>query len=260
MAKLYFRYGTMGASKSANLLMINHNYKEKGVQTILWKPSEDTRNIGNIYSRVGISEICYPIEKDENLIEKLEKSLKENNNIGTIFIDEAQFLTKEQVKQLLDITVNNNIDVFCFGLRNSYLLNGFEGSKELLSLAHDIQEIKSKCDCGKKATTHLLKKNGEYIFNGTDTVIGDKEFASVCYQCYYNTKNDAIEDLNNKIAKLKKILPKCINFRSYKSNNKLFIVYSSDGNDQQANEMIEYCRQVFTENEINQMIKLVYCE
>lgn len=260
MAKLYFRYGTMGASKSANLLMINYNYKEKGVQTVLWKPSKDTRNIGNIYSRIGISESCFLIEKDENLIEKLNKSLAENKNIGAIFIDEAQFLTKEQVKQLLKITVNNNIDVFCFGLRNSYLLNGFEGSKELLSFAHDIQEIKSKCDCGKKATTHLLKKNGEYIFNGTDTVIGDKEFTSVCYQCYYNIKNNEIKDLSNKIEKLKKILPKCISFRSYKSNNKLFIAYSSDGNNQQENEMIEYCRQVFTENEINQMIKLVYCE
>ena len=193
MAKLFFRYGTMEASKSANLLMTAFNYKQKNIPILLWKPSKDTRQKGIIYSRVELKQKCSLIKENENLIKKLENE-NINDNVKVILIDEAQFLTKKQVEELLDIVVLKNIDIMCYGLKIGYKLNGFEGSKELLTLAHDIQEIKTICKCGKKATTHLLKQNGKYVFDGEDIIIGDKEFQSVCYECYYKELSKEVKE------------------------------------------------------------------
>ncbi len=195
MAKLFFKYGTMEASKSANLLMTAFNYKQKNIPILLWKPSKDTRQKGVIYSRIGLKQKCSLIKENESLIEKFNN---ENKNAKVIIIDEAQFLSKKQVQELLEIVVLNNINIICYGLKIGYKLNGFEGSNELLTLAHDIQEIKTICKCGNKATTHLLKLNGEYQFTGDDIIIGDKEFESVCYSCYFQEKNKKIDKIAKK--------------------------------------------------------------
>lgn len=188
MAKLFFRYGTMSASKSTELLITAHNYEQKDMKVLVMKPIIDTRDIGVIKSRLGIERKCDIIfEKYDNLFDKFNL-LEDKNNINCILIDEAQFLTELQVVELLHIIIKFNIPIICYGLKIDYMNNGFEGSNALFTLAHDIKELKTVCKCGKKATTHLLKSNGKYVFNGEQIIIGDSEYQSVCYECYFEEK------------------------------------------------------------------------
>lgn len=194
MAKLFFRYGTMSASKSTELLITAHNYEQKGMKVLVMKPNIDTRDKG-IKSRLGIERKCdITFGKNINLFD-LFYILEYKDNINCILIDEAQFLTKTQVVDLLHIVIKFNIPVICYGLKIDYMCNGFEGSNALLTLAHDIKELKTVCKCGKKATTHLLKIDNKYIFNGNQTIIGDSEYESVCYDCYLKEKEKVVNNI-----------------------------------------------------------------
>ncbi len=207
MAKLYYKYGTMNSSKTANLLMTAHNYESQGRRILCLKPSLDTRwsenqidKTGNIKSR-ALPDVhaCELVEKEEDLF-KLVKEYnteliqKYSHGVAAVLVDEAQFLTKNQVKQLADVAENLDIAVLCFGLKNSYM-DGvlFEGSSALLYYAQSLEEIKTLCKyCQRKATMNLRIVNGYAIYSGeTDVVIGDitnpnDGYAQVCYKHYKN--------------------------------------------------------------------------
>ena len=155
MAKLRFYYGTMGSSKTLRLLTTAYNFEEKGIQFMVLKPSIDTRDgEGIIKSRVGLERECIPVGKDVNLYDSIESYNNILNSalqkLDWILIDECQFLTEQQIDQLANIVDNLNIDVMCFGLRTDFQSKLFPASKRLFELADEIEEVKSRCECGKK--------------------------------------------------------------------------------------------------------------
>lgn len=194
MAKLHFKYGCMESSKSANLLMTVHNYESQGKEVILLKPSLDTRSrTGKIESRIGLSHDCIDIDKDTNILDLLNvKSVNSLDTISAIIVDESNFLTKEQVKQLAYICDEYDIPIITYGLKNSYLDGElFEGSAALLYYAEKIEEIKTVCKCGRKATMNLRILNGKPIYDGNiincgDTKEAEDYYVPVCRKHYFN--------------------------------------------------------------------------
>lgn len=198
MAKLYFKHGTMDASKSADLLMTAHKYEQQSKNIICLRPDIDIRTKSNFIESRALTykHTCYCISKNINIYEFIkEKSKLLGKKINCLLIDEAQFLTKEQVIQLTEIVDFFNIPVICYGLKNSYI-NGqlFEGSNALLYFADSIQEIKSVCHfCDSKATMNLRVINGKPIIKsntGETIVIGDINvsddyFISTCRKHYF---------------------------------------------------------------------------
>lgn len=189
MAKLYFRYGAMNSGKTTALIQVAHNYQERGMETFLIKPGVDSKGSTTILSRLSISrDVDLLIDKQANLYSILEEESKKRKNLQCILVDEAQFLTKNQVTQLFEFAVIINIPVICYGLRTDFLLNGFEGSKQLLLLAHSIEELKTICRCGRKALANTRKINGKYVFKGDQVAIDGEEnveYESLCAECYY---------------------------------------------------------------------------
>ncbi|MDD4804875.1 MAG: thymidine kinase [Candidatus Pacebacteria bacterium] len=182
MPKLYFRYGCMGSSKTANALMVKFNYEEKGYKVALMKPSIDDRDGADIIkSRIGLQSKTIVISKAENI---KEWYLSLPNKPDVIIVDEAQFLTESQVNQLKDIAIEY-IPVLCFGLKSDFMTHLFEGSKRLFEIADSIQEIKSICKCGRKAEVNARVKNGKIIDTGNQIEIGGNEsYIGVCYKCW----------------------------------------------------------------------------
>ena len=167
MAKLYFRYGAMNSGKTTALIQVAHNYQERGMETLLIKPGIDSKGSAAIVSRLSISrDVDLLVGKQDNIYTILEKRVMQRKNLRCVLVDESQFLTKEQVTQLFQFAVMINIPVICYGLRTDFLLNGFEGSKQLLLLAHSIEELKTICRCGRKAVANTRKINGKYVFEG----------------------------------------------------------------------------------------------
>lgn len=194
MASLYFNYSTMNAGKSSSLLQAAHNYEERGMRVLLLKPAIDTRDTNKISSRVGLSRLCTLVGVNEDML----KIVLDNEvaSLGCILIDEAQFLSAEQVKQLARIVDGFKIPVMCYGLRTDFMGNLFEGSKALFELADKIQEHKTICHCGSKATMVLrINENGEVLRRGQVVQAGGNEsYMSVCRKHYmegvYNGYND----------------------------------------------------------------------
>lgn len=190
MSKIYFRHGCMNSSKTANLLMVAHNYESQGKIIIIFKPSIDTRSSkGYIESRVGIRHTCVDMDKDFNIHQYIMDNIQP---YSAILIDESQFLTKQQVFQLIQIADRYNIPIICYGLKNSYVSGEiFEGSQALLYYADSIEEIKTVCEyCNKKATMHLRILNGEPIYSGNAIKCGDIEgendyYISTCREHYF---------------------------------------------------------------------------
>jgi len=189
MAKLYFRYGAMNSGKTTALIQVAHNYQERGMQTLLIKPGIDSKGSTKILSRLSISkDVDLLVNKRDNLYTILKAESKKNKNLQCILVDEAQFLTKDQVTQLFELAVIINIPVICYGLRTDFLLNGFEGSKQLLLLAHSIEELKTICRCGRKALANTRKINGKFVFKGEQVAIEGEEnveYEPLCGECYY---------------------------------------------------------------------------
>jgi thymidine kinase len=183
MPKLYFRYGTMSSSKTANLLMVAHNYKLQGKKVLLIRPVIDTRFGDKIKSRCGLeSDIDYLLDKDDPYFKNLDR-----NNLDAILIDEAQFLTEDQVNTLRIISYK--IPVLCYGLRTDYKTNFFEGSKRLMEIADSIEEIKTTCYfCNKKATVNLKHKNNIIIKDGNNDIeLGaEDKYLCSCHECWFN--------------------------------------------------------------------------
>jgi len=174
MAKLYYRYGAMGSSKTANALMVKYNYEERGQKVLLTKPGIDTRDgVQKIVSRCGLESEC-----------TLFEDINENNvkNYDCIIVDEAQFLTKKQAQLLVHFVDDLNIPVVCYGLRADFQGNLFEGSKWLLAWADTIEEVKTICWCGKKATYNArLDEKGNVIKEGEQIVLGaNDKYIGLC--------------------------------------------------------------------------------
>ena len=182
MAKFYFSYSAMNAGKSTVLLQASHNYGERGMQTMLFTAKLDNRSsVGNITSRIGLSEKALTFENKDNLFNLVEKG-NQKEKISCVFIDEAQFLTSNQVWELSEVVEKLNIPVMCFGLRTDFQGNLFEGSARLLAIADELKEIKTICHCGKKAImVARLDSDGKVIKKGAQIEIGGNEkYVSLC--------------------------------------------------------------------------------
>lgn len=192
MAKLYFKYGAMGSSKTAQALITKFNYEEKGMRVLLLKPAVDTRDGETIVkSRIGLSSEALVFRRDANLFDIIRY-----NDIArypdAVIIDEAQFLTRKQTEQLRMAVDKENISVLCFGLRTDFQVRLFEGSKALFELADSISEIKSICRCGNKASVNArIDKDGKIVTDGEQVDIGGNEkYVSMCYKCYMRNTNN----------------------------------------------------------------------
>ena len=188
MAKLYFSYSTMNAGKSTVLLQASHNYGERGMKTMLFTAELDNRSkVGNISSRIGLSEKASTFNNDDNLFSSVEKRLKKDK-ISCVFVDEAQFLTDKQVWELSDVVEILNIPVMCFGLRTDFQGKLFEGSSSLLAIADELKEIKTICHCGKKANMVVrVDSNGKVLREGAQIEIGGNEkYISLCRKHWKN--------------------------------------------------------------------------
>jgi thymidine kinase len=181
MAKLYFRYGAMGASKTANALMVQYNYNERGQKALIFKPSIDNRDGKTIVkSRIGIEKEAIVIYLETNIYKIIEEQLKKEK-IDCVIIDEAQFLTKKHVEELTNIVDIFNIPVITYGLRTDFKGNLFEGSQWLLAWADTIEEIKTVCFCSKKATMNARILNGKIVKEGKQVKIGgNKSYVALC--------------------------------------------------------------------------------
>ena len=174
MAKLYFRYGAMGSSKTANALMVKYNYEERDQKVLIAKPAIDTRNgTHTVYSRCGLESECV-------LFHEITKEMLEN--VDCLIVDEAQFLTKKEVEFLVHIVDDMNIPVVCYGLRADFKGDLFPGSQWLLAWADTIEEVKTICWCGKKAIWNArFDENGNIIRDGEQVVLGANEkYTSLC--------------------------------------------------------------------------------
>ncbi len=184
MAKLYFRYGAMGASKTANALMVRYNYEERGKTALLCKPALENRD-GDLvlHSRMGLEAPCLTAE---DLLSRGEEFFTGPDKPDCIIVDEAQFLTAAQVEGFVKVVDEYRIPVICYGLKSDFQTLLFEGSKRLLELADEIEEIPTICWCGKKARFNARYADGKLIREGETIVLGANEsYTPLCRRHYY---------------------------------------------------------------------------
>jgi thymidine kinase len=182
MAKLYFYYSSMNAGKSTNLLQSSYNYKERGMNTLVLAPGFDDRyEIGKVTSRIGIESEATTFANDTDLFKLVEAS-NVQEPLHCVLIDEAQFLTRDQVFQLSEVTDRLNIPVLAYGLRTDFQGEPFEGSKYLLAWSDNLKEIKAICHCGTKATMVLrMDEHGNAVTEGSQVEIGGNDrYVSMC--------------------------------------------------------------------------------
>ena len=185
MAKLYFKYGDMGSSKTAQALITKYNYEENGLQVWLIKPSADTRDGQQILkSRVGLEAPAEVIPPDMDLFRRF--SLTREGHCSVVIADECQFFTEKQIDQLRQIVDESDIPVICFGLRTDFQTKLFPGSLRLMEVADTIQEIKTICDCGAKATVNArIDSSGHIVTKGAQVVLGGNDsYIAMCHKCY----------------------------------------------------------------------------
>lgn len=183
MAKLYFKYGAMGSSKSAQALTTKFNYEEKGMSVWLIKPSVDDRDGADmIKSRIGLSAHAQVITPTDNIIETFHNAGKHD----VIISDESQFFTPAQIDELRGLVDQENIPVLCFGLRTDFQTRFFPGSMRLMELADSITEIKTICSCGSKATVNArIDENGRVITEGSQVFLGGNDrYTAMCHRCW----------------------------------------------------------------------------
>lgn len=195
MAKLYFRYGAMGSSKSANILMVRYNYEERGQYAILLKPRTDDRDGEHkIQSRIGLSA---PAEYVDDFLKEISKLwngketeyLYHGKKVNAILVDEAQFLSPEEVDTLSDIVDFYEIPVLCYGLRTDFLNHLFPGSRRLMEIADVIEEVPTVCWCGKRAQCNTRYSNGKIVREGAQIMLGSNEsYVALCRKHYKEEK------------------------------------------------------------------------
>lgn len=190
MAKLYFKYGAMGSSKSAQALITKFNYEEQGMRVWLLKPAIDTRDGREmVRSRIGLGVEAHVIEQTDDIFELYQKEQEYN----VIITDECQFFTPEQIDQLRRIVDEKNIPVLCFGLRTDFLTHLFPGSRRLFEVADSISEIKTICKCGVKAIVNArIDSNGNTVTQGEQILLGGNDrYVAMCHKCWKESIKEA---------------------------------------------------------------------
>jgi thymidine kinase len=182
MAKVYFYYSAMNAGKSTMLLQSSYNYRERGMRTLLFLPALDNRDgQGRIRSRIGLDSPAIPLQPGDDLLQRV-RTEHTVDEVSCVLIDEAQFLTPVQVRQLTDVADLLGIPVLCYGLRTDFQGHLFPGSAELLALADDLSELKTICHCGRKATMNLrIGADGRAVKVGAQVEIGGNDrYVAMC--------------------------------------------------------------------------------
>ena len=183
MAKLYFKYGAMGSSKTATALITKYNYEERGMKVWLIKPAADSRDGAFILkSRIGLSSEAEAVSPESDIRVLFRKA----GGADVIIVDECQFLTGPQIDQLRQIVDEDNVPVLCFGLRTDFQTKLFPGSLRLFELADSITEIKTMCDCGRKATVNArIDADGYVVTEGSQVFLGGNDsYIAMCHKCY----------------------------------------------------------------------------
>ena len=190
MSKLYFRYGAMGCGKTMQLLQVAFNYEERGQKVCVIKPAIDTKNDQKLLTRIGPErQTDFTFTPKDNLYDKIAKNYQD---VDCVLVDEAQFMTPAQADQLAEITYKLDIPVIAYGLRLNFRQEdgGFEGATRLLQIAQEIDEIKTICECGRKATRQARFLDSKIVTAGPDILIDDGttkiEYRALCPKCYYN--------------------------------------------------------------------------
>ena len=190
MAKLYFKFGAMGCSKSAQALITKFNYEERGMSVMLMKPALDTCDgADTVRSRIGLEAKAIPVPADCDIYRYYaEKSVPGQ----VVIVDECQFLTPEQVDQLSQIVIDFDVPVLCFGLSTDFLTHLFPGSRRLFEIAESVTEIKSVCKCGKKATVNArIDSEGHVLFSGEQVCLGGNDrYTAMCRKCWLRRKKE----------------------------------------------------------------------
>ena len=185
MSKLYFRYGAMNCGKTTALLQVAHNYEERNMKILILKPGIDTKGDNKIVTRIGLKrKVDHIIKKDENLNDYLKKVGKD---VSCILVDEAQFLTRDQIDELFMFTKLKDIPVICYGLRTDFKSISFPGSLRLFEVADTLEELYTICRCGKRAKFNGRIVNGKFTSSGSQVAIdGENEvsYESLCGKCY----------------------------------------------------------------------------
>ena len=185
MAKLYFKYGAMGSSKTAQALITKYNYEENDLNVWLIKPSADTRDGEQILrSRIGLEATVEVIPPERDVYQVFQDTRQ--GKCDVIIVDECQFMTSRQIDQLRGIVNDFNVPVLCFGLRTDFQTRLFPGSHRLMEVADTIQEIKTMCDCGAKATVNArIDGHGHIVTEGAQVVLGGNDsYIAMCHKCY----------------------------------------------------------------------------
>lgn len=179
--KMYFYFGAMGSSKTANALMTRFNFMEHGKKVLLVKPGIDNRDGANIVkSRIGLFAEAEVVNREQ----RINDVIGDKSKYEILIVDEAQFLTKDQVDELRELVDQGTI-VYCYGLKTDFMCNLFEGSKRLLEVSDVIREIKTMCKCGRKAIINARHNDGKIVYDGDQIVIGgDDKYKAMCHQCW----------------------------------------------------------------------------
>ncbi len=189
MAKLYFKYGAMGSSKTANALITKFNYEERGMKVWLIKPSLDDRDGADVVrSRIGLSENAYIVSS----VTDIYSVFSSDPDYHAIIADECQFFSADQIDQLRHIVDEFDVPVLCFGLRTDFLTHMFEGSRRLFEVADSISEIKTICSCGDKAIVNArIDENGNIVTEGGQILIGGNDsYVAMCHKCWKRAINN----------------------------------------------------------------------
>ncbi|MRH29458.1 thymidine kinase [Microbacterium sp. SYP-A9085] len=202
MAKLYFRYGAMNSGKSTALLQAAYNYEERGQRVLLAKPEIDTKDAGSISSRLGMTRpVDFLVRPDDDLRAVFAEHRARvrgdagalipaaSGDVACLLVDEAQFLTREQVDDLLRIVVLDGVPVLAYGIRTDFQTQAFPGSRRLMELAHSLEELKTICRCGSKALFNARLVGGRFVFEGDQVAIDELSaervtYESMCAECY----------------------------------------------------------------------------
>lgn len=185
MAKLYFFYGAMNSGKTTRILQCAYNYQEQGMNAIIMKPQVDTKGNEHIVSRIGAKrKVDLLLPTNANIYDII---VEQYTNVDLFIVDEAQFLSEKQVNQLMDVVIDLNIPVMCYGLRTDFKSNGFPGARRLLEIAHELTEIKTICECGKKAMFNVRLIDGKVQTEGESVAIdgeGQVTYTVACARCF----------------------------------------------------------------------------
>ena len=185
MAKLHFKYASMNSGKSIDLIRTVYNYEENGFKVLVLKPKVDTKADESVQTRIGlVRKTDFLIKEDDSILNILKSNL---NDVIAIFIDEVQFLNKNQIDELFLISKAVDIPIICYGLRNNFKMESFEGSKRLLEIADILEELPTLCNCGNIARYVARKHNGDYEVDGKEIIIDGEdnyEYEPLCGNCY----------------------------------------------------------------------------